>query len=76
MLGTLIQLLVLGLILAVVFWVIQLILGHLGAPPFIAQILGVILILIFLLAILAAFGLTPAPMKFGALRLFPPGMAA
>lgn len=53
MIEALIQLLVVVLILAVVYWVASVVLTHFGAPAFMLQILGVILALLFVLALLS-----------------------
>lgn len=56
MLGFLISLCVLALVLFVVWWVIGLVLKPFGAPEYIHQIIGAILILILLAWVLNGLG--------------------
>jgi hypothetical protein len=52
MISLLIQLLVILLVLVIVYYIANLACTHFGAPPVILQIIGLILLLVFLLAIL------------------------
>jgi uncharacterized membrane protein len=52
----LIQLLILFVVLAVIWWVIRLVAAHFGAPAIIVQVAGLILFLIWLLYAVRAFG--------------------
>lgn len=66
MIETLIGLLVLFLILAVVYWIAQLAAQHFGAPAFVLQVFGLILALVFLLALLRAVGVVAGgPLRLG-----------
>lgn len=67
MIASVIQLLVLLIVLAVVYYIVKLGAGHFGVPAVIVQMVGLILGLIFLLAALSAFGIMPAGWggKFG-----------
>ncbi|HJY46687.1 MAG TPA: hypothetical protein VJ301_18885 [Propionibacteriaceae bacterium] len=56
MLEALIQLLILLVVLAVIFYIAKLAATHFGVPPIIVQLIGLILGLVFLLAALRAFG--------------------
>jgi uncharacterized membrane protein len=56
MIEILIQLLILFVILAVIWYVIRLVAGHFGAPAIFVQVAGIILFLIWLLAAVRAFG--------------------
>jgi hypothetical protein len=56
----LIQLLLVLLVLAIVYYIAKLACTHFGAPPVILQIIGLILLLVFLVAILnMAAGIGP-----------------
>ena len=57
MIQVLIQLLVVLLVLCVVFWIVKLAAGQFGAPPIVVQIVGLILLLIFILYLVNAFGI-------------------
>jgi hypothetical protein len=57
MIQVLIQLLVVLLVLCVVFWIVKLAAGQFGAPPIVVQIVGLILLLIFILYLVQAFGI-------------------
>jgi hypothetical protein len=57
MIGILISLLITLLILGIIYWIAQMACSHFGAPPFVTQVIGLILLLIFLLYLLNAFGL-------------------
>jgi hypothetical protein len=63
MIALLIQALILLLILAIVFWIIRLAAVHFGAPAIVINIVGLILLLIFLLYFLNAMGLTSGSWK-------------
>jgi hypothetical protein len=52
MISLLIQLLVILLVLVIVYYIASLACAYLGAPPPILQIIGLILLLVFLLAVL------------------------
>jgi hypothetical protein len=52
MISLLIQLLIILLVLVIVYYIANLACTHFGAPPVILQIIGLILLLVFLLAIL------------------------
>jgi hypothetical protein len=56
----LIQLLIVLLVLVIVYYIASLACTHFGAPPVILQIIGLILLLVFLLAVLnVAAGVGP-----------------
>ena len=57
MIQVLIQLLVVLLVLCVVFWIVKLAASQFGAPPLVVQICGIILLLVFLLYVIQAFGI-------------------
>lgn len=59
MIATLIQLLVLFILLAAIYYIVKIGAGHFGVPGPIIQIVGLILGLVFLLAALSAFGIVP-----------------
>jgi hypothetical protein len=60
MISLLIQLLVILLVLVIVYYIASLACSHFGAPPVILQIIGLILLLVFLLAVLnVATGVGP-----------------
>ncbi len=59
MIAVLIQLLVLFIVLAVIYYIVSVGAGYFGVPAAIIQIIGLILGLIFLLAALSAFGVMP-----------------
>jgi hypothetical protein len=57
MIATLISLLVVLLILCVIWYIIKIAASQFGAPPFVVQILGLIIGLIFLLYCIKALGI-------------------
>jgi hypothetical protein len=61
MIGVLINLLVVLLVLAVIYYIVKLAAGQFGIPPVVVQIIGLILGLIFLLFALQAFGIAAGP---------------
>ena len=67
MIESLISLLVLFLVLAVIFWIAKLAVVHFGAPAVVLQVVGLILALIFVLALLRSIGVVTG----GAWRLCP-----
>jgi hypothetical protein len=56
MISLLIQLLLVLLVLAIIYYIAKLACTHFGAPPIILQIIGLILLLVFLLAAVNAIG--------------------
>jgi hypothetical protein len=60
MIAALIQVLVLLLVLAIVFYIARLVIVQFGLPPVLLQIVGLILLLILVLALLNWLGAVPS----------------
>jgi len=56
MISALISILVVLLVLVIVFWIVKMAGAQFGAPPVVIQIIGLILLLIFLLYLFNQFG--------------------
>ena len=55
MIGLLIQFIIMALILGVLYYIAKLVVGYLGLPGIILQILGVLIVLIFVIWLLNVF---------------------
>ena len=59
-----IELLVMVIVALIVFWIVKLIIGSLGLPGNIVQIIYLVMALIFLLWLLQFFGIFRLPIRF------------